>query len=57
MFNPHFPKEYGILNPEFCRERLDTAVLASVGLIPDKSTLDKKEIRTRTGLLYVVVLN
>lgn len=50
-------KGYGILNPDFCRERLDSAVLASVGLIPDKSTLDKKEIRTRTGLLYVYPLN
>lgn len=42
----------GIVNPAFCRERLDSAVLASVGLIADKTSLDKKEIRTRTGLFY-----
>ncbi|KAF8165073.1 transcription factor/nuclear export subunit protein 2-domain-containing protein [Crassisporium funariophilum] len=44
--------ECGILNPDHCRERLDSAVLASVGLIPDKASLEKKEIRTRTGLFY-----
>ena len=36
---------------EHARERLDTAVLANVGLIQDKAAQDKKEIRTRTGLL------
>ncbi|KAF9468910.1 transcription factor/nuclear export subunit protein 2-domain-containing protein [Collybia nuda] len=42
----------GIVNPDFCRERLDSSVLATVGLIADKVSLDKKEIRTRTGLFY-----
>ncbi|KAJ7283481.1 transcription factor/nuclear export subunit protein 2-domain-containing protein [Mycena rebaudengoi] len=41
-----------IVHPAFCRERLDSAILGSVGLISDKTTLDKKEIRTRTGLFY-----
>ncbi|ESK93722.1 tho2 protein [Moniliophthora roreri MCA 2997] len=44
--------ELGILNPTFCRERLDSATLESVGLIPDKTNLDKREIRTRTALFY-----
>ncbi|KAK7060210.1 THO2 plays a role in transcriptional elongation [Paramarasmius palmivorus] len=44
--------ELGILNPTFCRERLDSATLESVGLIPDKLALEKREIRTRTGLFY-----
>ncbi|RDB20480.1 THO complex subunit 2 [Hypsizygus marmoreus] len=44
--------DLGIVNPDFCRERLDSAVLANVGLIQDKGSLDKKEIRTRTGLFY-----
>ncbi|PFH52601.1 hypothetical protein AMATHDRAFT_74079 [Amanita thiersii Skay4041] len=42
----------GIVNPAICRERLDSAILAGVGLISDKVSLDKKEIRTRTGLFY-----
>ena len=46
-------QDCGIVNPSFCRERLDSVVLASVGLISDKTSLDKKEIRTRTGLLCV----
>jgi THO complex subunit 2 len=36
-----------------CRERLDLVLLAGVGLIADRSAFEKKEIRTRTGLLYV----
>ncbi|KAG6833844.1 hypothetical protein H0H87_011778 [Tephrocybe sp. NHM501043] len=44
--------DLGIIDPHLCRERLDSAVLASVGLIQDKVALDKKEIRTRTGLFY-----
>ncbi|KAH0587189.1 hypothetical protein H2248_005998 [Termitomyces sp. 'cryptogamus'] len=44
--------DMGTVNPHLCRERLDSAVLASVGLIPDKVATDKKEIRTRTGLFY-----
>ncbi|KAG6897219.1 hypothetical protein C0992_003417 [Termitomyces sp. T32_za158] len=40
------------VHPHLCRERLDSAVLASVGLIADKVAMDKKEIRTRTGLFY-----
>ncbi|EEB90990.1 hypothetical protein MPER_10727 [Moniliophthora perniciosa FA553] len=31
---------------------LDSATLESVGLIPDKTNLDKREIRTRTALFY-----
>jgi len=49
----HFEQELGIINPDFCRERLDSALLASIGLISDKASLDKKEIRTKTGLLCV----
>ncbi|KAJ7755620.1 transcription factor/nuclear export subunit protein 2-domain-containing protein [Mycena maculata] len=44
--------DLGLVVPSFCIERLDTAISASVGLIPDKSSFDKKEIRTRTGLFY-----
>ncbi|KAF7353062.1 THO complex subunit 2 [Mycena venus] len=44
--------EYGLVDPSFCIERLDTSISASVGLIPDKNAFDKKEIRTRTGLFY-----
>ncbi|KAL0580932.1 THO2 plays a role in transcriptional elongation [Marasmius crinis-equi] len=44
--------ELGILDPTCCRERLDSAILESVGLISDKATTDKKEIRTRTALFY-----
>ncbi|EGO01596.1 hypothetical protein SERLA73DRAFT_49063 [Serpula lacrymans var. lacrymans S7.3] len=43
---------FGILDSSVCRERLDLALLANVGLISDRSTFDKKEIRTRTGLFY-----
>ncbi|KAF4602377.1 THO complex subunit 2 [Pleurotus pulmonarius] len=42
----------GIINPIFCRERLDLALLSSVGLISDKAAFDKREIRTRTSLFY-----
>ncbi|KAL0063115.1 THO2 plays a role in transcriptional elongation [Marasmius tenuissimus] len=42
----------GILDATCCRERLDSAILESVGLITDKAALDKKEIRTRTALFY-----
>ncbi|KAG6850048.1 hypothetical protein H0H93_001864, partial [Arthromyces matolae] len=45
-------QELGIIDASLCRERLDSAILASVGLIPDKVAMDKKEIRTRTGLFY-----
>lgn len=45
------PQETAIISPGSCRERLDSAVLASIGLISDKSSLDRKEIRARTGLL------
>jgi len=44
-------QEYRIISPHHCRERLETAVLASVGLIADKGIQDKTEIRKRTGLL------
>ncbi|OSX60384.1 hypothetical protein POSPLADRAFT_1058548 [Postia placenta MAD-698-R-SB12] len=41
-----------VLDPDVCRERLDLALIADAGLIADKSTFDRKEIRTRTGLFY-----
>jgi THO complex subunit 2 len=41
----------GTVNATVCRERLETALVANVGLIADKATFEKKEIRTRTGLL------
>ncbi|KAI6105439.1 transcription factor/nuclear export subunit protein 2-domain-containing protein [Pisolithus sp. B1] len=41
-----------IIDIALCRERLDVSLLASVGLITDRSAFDKKEIRTRTGLFY-----
>ena len=44
-------QDFKVVDPAICRERLDSAVLAGVGLISDKVSLDKKEIRTRTGLL------
>lgn len=43
----------GIIDAHTCRERLDTSLLTLAGLIPDKVIFEKKEIRTRTGLLYV----
>jgi len=42
----------GIIQPGLCRERLDSALLASVDLIVDKLYMDKKEVRTRTSLFY-----
>ncbi|CAL1701359.1 unnamed protein product [Somion occarium] len=42
----------GVLDSDVCRERLDTTLIANAGLIPDKLTFEKKEIRTRTGLFY-----
>lgn len=41
----------GIVNATVCRERLEMALVANVGLIADKAAFEKKEIRTRTGLL------
>jgi THO complex subunit 2 len=41
----------GTVNATVCRERLETALVANVGLIADKAAFEKKEIRTRTGLL------
>ncbi|KAI6047038.1 transcription factor/nuclear export subunit protein 2-domain-containing protein [Pisolithus marmoratus] len=41
-----------IIDIALCRERLDVALLSSIGLITDRSAFDKKEIRTRTGLFY-----
>ncbi|KAL0949134.1 hypothetical protein HGRIS_009218 [Hohenbuehelia grisea] len=41
-----------ILSPTVCRERLDLALLASVGLVAEKLVLDKKEIRMRTAIFY-----
>ncbi|KAH7888047.1 transcription factor/nuclear export subunit protein 2-domain-containing protein [Phlebopus sp. FC_14] len=42
----------GVIDVAVCRERLDLALLANIGLISDRSSFDKKEIRTRTGLFY-----
>ncbi|KAH9899792.1 transcription factor/nuclear export subunit protein 2-domain-containing protein [Cubamyces lactineus] len=42
----------GVLDPDICRERLDLALVANVGLIADKLAFERKEIRTRTGLFY-----
>ncbi|KAG2361997.1 transcription factor/nuclear export subunit protein 2-domain-containing protein [Suillus spraguei] len=42
----------GIVDLAVCRERLDLTLLASAGLVSDKMSFDKKEIRTRTGLFY-----
>ena len=40
-----------MLDPTICRERLDLGLVASVGLVADKVAFERKEIRTRTGLL------
>ncbi|KAI9063149.1 hypothetical protein FKP32DRAFT_1651303 [Trametes sanguinea] len=42
----------GVLDPDICRERLDLALVASVGLVADKLAFERKEIRTRTSLFY-----
>ncbi|CDO68724.1 hypothetical protein BN946_scf184652.g51 [Trametes cinnabarina] len=42
----------GVLDPDICRERLDLALVASVGLVADKVAFERKEIRTRTSLFY-----
>ncbi|TFY55341.1 hypothetical protein EVG20_g9356 [Dentipellis fragilis] len=42
----------GVLDPGVCRERLDLLLVAHAGLITDKPSFDRKEIRTRTGLFY-----
>ncbi|KAG1756059.1 transcription factor/nuclear export subunit protein 2-domain-containing protein [Suillus lakei] len=42
----------GIVDLAVCRERLDLTLLASAGLVSDRMSFDKKEIRTRTGLFY-----
>ncbi|TFY81790.1 hypothetical protein EWM64_g2223 [Hericium alpestre] len=42
----------GILDPGVCRERLDIVLIANAGLVTDKPSFDRKEIRTRTGLFY-----
>lgn len=41
----------GIIDATICRERLEMTLVANVGLIADKAIFEKKEIRTRTGLL------
>ncbi|KIK65595.1 hypothetical protein GYMLUDRAFT_70692 [Collybiopsis luxurians FD-317 M1] len=43
--------ECGILSPSVCRERLDLAILDGTGLMV-KNTIEKKEIRMRTGIFY-----
>ncbi|KAF8138151.1 hypothetical protein EV363DRAFT_1292738 [Boletus edulis] len=42
----------GIIDVAVCRERLDLSLLANIGLVLDRLSFDKKEIRTRTSLLY-----
>ncbi|KAI9512728.1 transcription factor/nuclear export subunit protein 2-domain-containing protein [Russula earlei] len=42
----------GVINPGLCRERLDMSLVAGLGLILDKPTIDRKEVRARTGLFY-----
>ncbi|KAG0699864.1 transcription factor/nuclear export subunit protein 2-domain-containing protein [Suillus ampliporus] len=42
----------GIVDLAVCRERLDLSLLSSAGLVSDRMSFDKKEIRTRTGLFY-----
>ncbi|KAK0490679.1 transcription factor/nuclear export subunit protein 2-domain-containing protein [Armillaria novae-zelandiae] len=42
----------GIITPAIARERLDSSILANVGIFADKTTLDKRDIRTRTGLFF-----
>ncbi|KAH9077515.1 transcription factor/nuclear export subunit protein 2-domain-containing protein [Lactarius deliciosus] len=42
----------GVLNPGLCRERLDMSLVAGVGLVLDRPSFDKKEVRVRTGLFY-----
>jgi len=49
----HGRQEFGAVNPTHCRERLETSLIAGTGLIQEKSSFDKKEVRMRTGLLYV----
>ncbi|KAF9534975.1 transcription factor/nuclear export subunit protein 2-domain-containing protein [Crepidotus variabilis] len=44
--------ELRIITPALCRERLETSILANAGLIPDKMSQDKKEVRVKTGLFY-----
>lgn len=41
----------GIVDATVCRERLETGLVANIGLVADKTAFEKKEIRTRTGLL------
>ncbi|KAK0191289.1 transcription factor/nuclear export subunit protein 2-domain-containing protein [Armillaria mellea] len=42
----------GVTSPAIARERLDSSILANVGIFADKITLDKRDIRTRTGLFF-----
>ncbi|KAI0650660.1 transcription factor/nuclear export subunit protein 2-domain-containing protein [Trametes meyenii] len=42
----------GVLDPDMCRERLDLALVANIGLVADKLAFERKEIRTRTALFY-----
>lgn len=53
LLNSHHPQTIGILDADICRERLDLGLVASVGLVIDKVAFERKEIRTRTGLLWV----
>ncbi|KAF9076495.1 transcription factor/nuclear export subunit protein 2-domain-containing protein [Rhodocollybia butyracea] len=43
--------DFGVVNPTFCRERLDTTMAEGAGLFV-KNVIEKKEIRLRTGLFY-----
>jgi hypothetical protein len=51
-----FLQESRIISVSHCRERLESAILANIGVIQDKVSQDKKEVRARTGLLFVVGL-
>ncbi|KAI0032028.1 transcription factor/nuclear export subunit protein 2-domain-containing protein, partial [Vararia minispora EC-137] len=42
----------GVLDPGMARERLDSALVSSAGLIADKTSFERREIRTRTALFY-----
>ncbi|KAH9943361.1 transcription factor/nuclear export subunit protein 2-domain-containing protein [Epithele typhae] len=42
----------GVVDPNICRERLDINLVATAGLILDKLSFERKEIRMRTALFY-----
>ncbi|KAF6762809.1 transcription factor/nuclear export subunit protein 2-domain-containing protein [Ephemerocybe angulata] len=44
--------EYGVIDVTACRERLETPMLISAGLVPNTTAFGRKEVRVRTGLFY-----